>query len=200
MAMKEVEEFGRAFDGAITRFGTALEAANPAGAVTGAIDTFRRLIAFLRKLAAKIVSFLGRLFEALPTLPEFVAEQFGDLVTLIGDELTGVLDDLAEAAGAALDTAISAALAFFELIKKTIYLLTDFTRKTVGDNPLIDVIHMYLDLFNNLMGNLAELLSPKFGAKARRIRLDMYGQLAAIRTAQGAIAPDRQDEKGEAAD
>ena len=189
--MKELETFARAFEKTLPKLETALMAANPVDAVGSIIQ---RMMAFLGKVARKIPAALQQLFDVLPGLPPFVAEQFADLAELIDGELSGLIDDLASAVGQAVDIALGAVLSFFEFIKKTIYLITDFLRKTFGNNPLIDFIHLQLDLFNNLLGNIMETLSPKFGAKARRLRLDMYGQLTAIRAAQGAIAPPRPDE------
>ena len=42
----------------------------------------------------------------------------------------------------------------------------------------------WIDLLNNLVGNMAEVLSPEAGAMARRFRTDMYAQLFDIRRAE----------------
>ena len=198
MPMPELEKFSRSFERTLPQLEKALQAANPLGAVTNAVETIHRMIAWLSRIAKKIPVALQRLFDVLPNLPGFIAEELADLTELIDEQLTGLIDDLASAGVDAIEIALGAVLAFFEFIKKTIYLITDFLRKTFGDNPLIDFIHLQLDLFNNLLGNLMEVISPKFGAKARRLRLDMYGQLGAIRSAQGALAPRRIDEAPEA--
>lgn len=195
-SMKDrVEAFGKAWDEALDGFGRAAESFNAAGGVApGAIA-----IAAVRRTLSRLVRTLRRwLPEALSELPGIFNDLISDATETLTTEVPAILESLADLAGDALEAAISALLGLFEMIKKLIYLITDYIDRTFPKNGLTDLIRLQLDLINNLLGQLAELMSPKLGQTARRLKRDMYDQLTAIRVAEGAI-PQRPVGKDEEA-
>lgn len=94
-----------------------------------------------------------------------------------------VLDALKRGTKAVSSAALAGLLGLLEAIKKGIHLVVDKTIRPI-DPRLATPITLPLDLLNNLVGNMAEVLSPEAGATARRFRTDMYGQLFDIRRAE----------------
>jgi hypothetical protein len=96
-----------------------------------------------------------------------------------------LLEALMGGAAAAGVNALGALLGLIEGIKKAIHLVLD----QIGNPKLTAPVTIPLDLINNLLGNVAEIVSPEAGAKARRFRSDMYGQLYEVRRAKSALVP-----------
>ena len=185
---ERVDDLGAAFGDAVNRLGRAAEAFSPAGAVSGSASAIFAIVRTLYRQIKDLVRWLRDLVVGLP-------EAFGELIsgateTLI-EEVGRILDDIQNLAGQALEAAIGAVFGFFEMIKKMVYLITDYIERNFPKNPLTSLVRLQLDLVNNLLGHLAEQMSPKLGQTARRLRLDMYDQLAAIRIAEG-VAPRRR--------
>ena len=108
----------------------------------------------------------------------FVSAGIEDLM----DGLNDFLDDIGNQAGAASDAAIGAVLGIVEAIKKTFHLILDGLKLPAITGP----VELLLDLIDNVLGNIAELVSPSAGKTAKTLRTNMYGQLAAIRSAEAA--------------
>jgi hypothetical protein len=101
------------------------------------------------------------------------------------DAVNGLLGEMLAGAGAAAAGALGAVLGLMEAIKKSVHLLLD----RFVDPKAAGRVTAPLDLINNLLGNMAEVVSPETGAKARRFRADMYGQLHDVRRADSARWP-----------
>lgn len=192
---ERVDALGKALANTVERWGRFAQAANPAGAAAAGVNAIQQVVRAILRMTARVIDLLKRV---VAQLPDFFADTLADVTEMLVEEVSQLLDDLANLAGAALEAGLGAVLGFIEVVKKTIYLITDYIDRTVGKNPLTDLIRLHLDILNNLLGHAAELVSPKTGQVARRMRLDMYDQLAAIRIAEGAIAlrsiPDPESE------
>lgn len=142
----------------------------------------------LKQFAVKLVkSLFERLRQVLGQLDPFgAAGAVGTMISAgIEDLLKSInelIDDLLAAGGAATDTAVAAILGLVEAIKKLFHLILDGLKLPLITQP----VEIFLDLIDNVLGNIAELISPKAGKMARQFRNDMYGQLYAIRRADAA--------------
>ena len=144
-----------------------------------------------KRLRAAIQNLVAALFRGLDTFithldPVGKAQAIGGLV---GGAVEGLLDaanqlisDIQSGLENAGQTAISMVLGLIEAVKKSIYLVLDGLKVPQLSHP----VEVLLDLINNLIGNMAELISPEAGKAARTFRNDMYGQLYAIRRADAA--------------
>jgi hypothetical protein len=193
---RRLEEFGAGFEKVIDGWARQAVRVAPMVAAPTPPQVLSRMRDALLRLVGKIMGFLGRLVDLIPVETGPLGEALGTLLDSVVDVANGMIEDVAGFAGDAAAAALGAALGVIELIKKTIYLVTDQIAKRLPGEPLTDLIHLHLDMLNNLLGNMAELVSPKTGQMARRFRADMYEQVAMVRVAQGAIPP-RQAEPEE---
>jgi len=170
-------------------------------AANGAPDTVAKTVAALRSLLVKLIHRLFRIIrELFDTVNPFgLLVPAGAFIEAGLDEMFETLSDLLEevdtALGAALDAAVAAALALFEAIKKAFHLVLDRVKLPALTEPA----ELLLDLVNNVMGNIAELVSPAAGQSAIRFRSAMYLQLAEIRSARAARPgppPEAEPEPG----
>ena len=162
-------------------------------AADGQMDVAQLLRTFkesLVRLARRIFDTLKDLISTLDpvgaagALGTFVAAGVQELLDATNDVVQSLLDAIQVAAA----NSVAAVLGLIEAIKKSIYLILD----RFVDPKLTAPITTMLDLVNNLIGNIAEIVSPEAGSKARRFRSDMYGQLYAIRRADAARRPTSQ--------
>ncbi|TCP43123.1 hypothetical protein [Rhodovulum marinum] len=194
--LKALAVTGRRFGAGLERWGRQAARTAQAQGQPGPAEVIGRIATRLPRIVDK----LWRKIMAL-------AEQFGlfDLAGAVGafaeagiDELMDVLDDLLgmleDAGTAAADTVIGAVLGVIEAIKKAIHLVLDRVKMP----PVTEPIEIILDMLDNLIGNIAELVSPKAGTMARTFRSNMYGQLGDIRAARAALparaVPDKDAE------
>jgi hypothetical protein len=119
--------------------------------------------------------------DAAQVAAAFAAAGIEGLISTAKD----LLASLARGTKAVSAAALAGLLGLVEAIKKGIHLVIDKTIRAI-DPRLATPITLPLDLLNNLLGNMAEVLSPEAGATARRFRTDMYGQLFDIRRAEAA--------------
>ena len=145
------------------------------------IENFQPLLAHI------VRSLFNRLNQVFDQLDPIGAEQ--GIASFIGAGVEDLLDtvnklikDLLNAQGVASDRAIAAVLGLIETVKKTIHLILDGLKNPV----LTQNVEIYLDLIDNILGNIAELISPAAGKTAHRFRSNMYGQLYSIRRADAA--------------
>jgi hypothetical protein len=183
----QVDALEKAFNDTVQRWGRAAQSFHPAASPLNPTSSIVRIVTTILKVSSRLFKFLKQLITQGPAA---LADILGDLVETLTSEASAMLDDLAETAGQALETGLGAVLGFVELVKKTIYLITDFFDRRFPVKDLTDLIRLQIDIINNLLGHVAELVSPKTGKVARRLRLDMYEQLAAIRVAEG-VTPHR---------
>lgn len=150
-------------------------------AVGGVIAKLKK---FLGKLVKSLFGAIRKVFEQLDpfgtaqALGSFVAAGVEDLI----DDINDLIKDILDAPGAITDAAIAAVLGLIEAVKKTIHLILDGIKNPVLTQP----VEIFLDLIDNVLGNIAELISPAAGKTAHRFRTNMYGQLYAIRRADAA--------------
>jgi hypothetical protein len=142
----------------------------------------------VRKLAEKVwaglEAVLGSAADAAEFVAAFVAAGIEELIAA-ANALLATLNRDTKVIGS---RALAALLGLVEAIKKGIHLVVDKAIRPI-DPRLAAPITVPLDLLNNLIGNMAEVLSPDAGATARRFRSDMYGQLFEVRRAEGAFRP-----------
>ena len=155
-----------------------------------------RLKDFLLGLVAKLFESLKETIAPLNPILGNISEIVSGTIDNMLDGLIKLLEDLADAPGAVTDAAIGAVLGLVEAIKKTLHLLLDGIKLPELTAP----VELLLDLIDNVLGNIAELVSPKAGHTAKIFRNNMYGQLAAIRAADAArggrfSAEERRDEE-----
>jgi hypothetical protein len=192
-----VNALEKAFTDTVRRWGRAAQTFQPASAAPNPASWIARIVKTMLKLAAKLFGFVRQIVtEGPPAL----AALLGDLAETLVEEAGGLLEDLADLTGQALETGLGAVLGFIELVKKSIYLVTDFIDKRFPGNDLTAIVRLHLDLIDNLLGQIADLVSPRTGKAARRLRRDMYEQLAAIRVAEGVaprVPPDTDGDRPE---
>lgn len=194
--LKALDETGRRLGAALERWAGQAERTAQAQGAPGQANA----IAILRR---RLLNLVTRLWRRIMLL----AEQFGlfDLAGEVGafvemgiDDLIGaleeILEDMANATTAAADVAVGAVLGIVEAIKKAIHLVLDRVKLP----PVTEPIEAMLDLLDNLIGNIAELVSPKAGKLARTFRSNMYGQLAEIRAARALLPFPETDREGPA--
>ncbi|WP_132542462.1 hypothetical protein [Rhodovulum euryhalinum] len=191
--LETLDRTGHRFGAALERWGQQAERTAMAQGAPGQAMVINRL-------RRRLLVLTTRLWRRIMLL----AEQFGlfDLAGEVGafvemgiDELLGaleeVLDTLETAGTAAADVVVGAMLGIVEAIKKAIHLVLDRVKLP----PVTEPIEAMLDLLDNLIGNIAELVSPKAGAMARTFRSNMYGQLADIRAARAGFVIQEADRK-----
>ena len=108
----------------------------------------------------------------------FVASGVEDLI----DGFNELLGELAEGTAAVSDAAIGAVLGIVEAIKKVFHLILDAIKLPHITRPA----ELFLDMIDNVLGDIAEMVSAVSGKMARTFRNNMYGQLAMIRAADAA--------------
>ncbi|MEY1555990.1 hypothetical protein AB3Y40_10190 [Yoonia sp. R2331] len=166
----------------------------------GANDVAQTAAAFKNFLFRLLRSFFARLKQVIAQLDPFGAAQaIGSFVEAgiddMLDDFNKLLDDLAAVPGAVADAAIGALLGIVEAIKKAFHLILDGIKLPHLTQP----VELFLDLIDNILGNIAEMVSGVAGKSAKTFRNNMYGQLAMIRAADAAragvvIPEDRRDD------
>lgn len=154
-----------------------------------------RLKEFLLGLVSRLFKALKQTLEPLNPILGNISEIVSETIDNMLDGLIKLLEELADAPGAVTEDAIGAVLGLIEAIKKTLHLLIDGIKLPDLTAP----VELLLNLIDNVLGNIAELVSPKAGHTAKVFRNNMYGQLAAIRAAEAArsgrfSAEERRDE------
>lgn len=166
----------------------------------GATDIARVIEALRRFLGSNVKALFTRLRQILDQLDPFgLAQTVGQFVEAgiedLLDDLNKLLDDLLAAPGAVADAVIGAVLGIVEAIKKAFHLILDGIKLPHLTQP----VELFLDLIDNVIGNIAELVSTITGKSAKTFRTNMYGQLAMIRAADAArsgvvLAEERREE------
>ena len=166
----------------------------------GASDVAQVVVALKRFLSNLVKSLFSRLRQILGQIDPFAAA--GAVGTFVSagiedlmDALNDLLEDITGATGAASDAVVGAVLGIVEAIKKAFHLILDGMKLPAITGP----VELFLDLIDNVLGNIAELVSPNAGKTAKMLRTNMYGQLAAIRSADaarsGRFKPDERREE-----
>jgi len=150
-------------------------------------DVIQGIGAEVVKLGEGVWKGLGSILETLD--PASRAEALAAFVSAGIESMIAaanrLLETLLSRTGSLGTNALASLLALIEGIKKAIHLVLD----QIGNPKLTAPVTIPLDLINNLLGNVAEIVSPEAGAKARRFRTDMYGQLYEVRRARSAFVP-----------
>lgn len=182
------------FEAAAKGFGKLVEGWTGGAAQRAVADGLGEAGEVIKGIGAEIGNFGEGVWKGLETIldgldPAGKAEAFA-LFAAAGIEsmierANKLLETLLGRAGVVGANALASLLGLIEGIKKAIHLVLD----AIGNPKLTAPVTIPLDLINNLLGNVAEIVSPEAGAKARRFRSDMYGQLYEVRRARSALVP-----------
>ena len=156
--------------------------AQGAGDLLGVVAKLKQaLLVFARNFWEKLKALIANLdpVGAAGAIGQIVGSGIEDLL----DGLNDLIEDLLNTAGAATDAAVGAVLGLIEVVKKLLHLILDGLK--VPDH-IRKPIEVFLDLIDNVLGNIAELVSSITGKTAKTLRTNMYQQLAQIRTAEAA--------------
>jgi hypothetical protein len=182
------------FEAAAKGFGKLVEGWTGGAAQRAVADGLGEAGDVIKGIGAEIGKLGESVWNGLETVlanldPAGKAEAVAAFVAAGIESMIGTANKLLEAlmggAAAAGVNALGALLGLIEGIKKAIHLVLD----QIGNPKLTAPVTIPLDLINNLLGNVAEIVSPEAGAKARRFRSDMYGQLYEVRRAKSALVP-----------
>lgn len=181
---KSFDELNKKFSTAATGWGGIAQASASAVGNQGAAQAIEGLTKVLAGLIDRLFTKLRETFANFNPFPSP-----DPLSAFLDAALDEMLDTLIEAvavlrntAAAGLDAAAAGLLGLFEAIKKAIHLVLD----QVPNKILVGPIEVVLDLINNVIGNIAQLMSDLAGKLATTFRMNMYGQLAASRAAKSA--------------
>ena len=155
--------------------------ARGAADVASVVRKFQKfLFKLVRSLFQKMREILNQLdpFGVAQAVGSFVASGVEDLI----DGFNELLGELAEGTAAVSDAAIGAVLGIVEAIKKVFHLILDAIKLPHITRPA----ELFLDMIDNVLGDIAEMVSAVSGKMARTFRNNMYGQLAMIRAADAA--------------
>ncbi|MEO0680872.1 MAG: hypothetical protein AAF192_10715 [Pseudomonadota bacterium] len=150
------------------------------------------LMGFADALWDGIVDALGGVQDAAEAGAAFVAAGLETLMETADGFLDVLFAGIEDLAQDGLETGYEMALSLFEAIKKTVHLVLDQLALGKLGEAAAGAAQIPLDLIDNLLGNAAEMASPKLGARARVLREDMYGQLRSARAAAAARGPGRE--------
>ena len=151
---------------------------------TSIVPVATRMLRVIKRLLSKVLKALKRLLgeSGLVDLAGTIFEGVSDILQDIMDGALQAIEELLEALDTITDAALGAVLGLIEAFKKVIHLVLDKLPK----NPLSDVVELNLDILDNILGNLAEVVSTGTGKLAATFRTNMYDQLYMIRRARGA--------------
>ncbi|MEO1688869.1 MAG: hypothetical protein AAFU61_13280 [Pseudomonadota bacterium] len=144
------------------------------------------LMGFAEALWDGIVDGLGAAQDAAEAGAAFVAAGLETLMETADGFLDALFAGIEDLAQDGLETGYEMALSLFEAMKKTVHLVLDQLALGKLGEAAAGAAQIPLDLIDNLLGNAAEMASPKLGARARVLREDMYGQLKSAREAAAA--------------
>lgn len=172
--------------------GRRIAADGPSTAAAAVLDAMKTSITWLSRQVGEAMS---RVFDTLDPQGklEWIRLFAASGVEAMLDAARRVIETILGGASAAASATLAALLGLIEAIKKSIHLILD----RMVDPKVAAPVRLPLDLLNNLLGNVAEIMAPEAGTKARRFRTDMYAQLHDIRRAdaarKGAAAPRREE-------
>jgi len=184
MPSASFDEVGKKFSGAAQQWGALAQRSAQAQGNEAAAATIGALTEVFQALVGRLTNLLKTTFEDFNPFPnpDPLSAFLDAAIDEVLDGINAILGNLASGSAAILDAAVGSVLGLFEVLKKAIHLVLDRVKLPNITGPIETV----LDLINNIIGNIAELVSAAAGRLAGKFRMNMYEQLAAIRAAEGA--------------